>query len=138
MRERRLPKLGLLGLITDGYEPNFPGITARQEAFAREVIAELSDVAEIYFPGAALNRADIEAKVKEMNEMELDGMIITMLAYSQGSWVVRALQNNRLPLGFAVVQPNSYVEDDFDEFMLTINQASMVPRTMPAPSPEWA
>ena len=26
MRERRLPKLGLLGLITDGYEPNFPGI----------------------------------------------------------------------------------------------------------------
>ncbi|MBQ5865994.1 MAG: L-fucose/L-arabinose isomerase family protein [Oscillospiraceae bacterium] len=122
MRERRLPKLGLLGLITDGYEPNFPGITARQEAFAREVIAELSDVAEIYFPGAALNRADIEAKVKEMNEMELDGMIITMLAYSQGSWVVRALQNNRLPLGFAVVQPNSHVEDDFDEFMLTINQ----------------
>ena len=122
MRERRLPKLGLLGLITDGYEPNFPGITARQEAFAREVIAELSDVAEIYFPGAALNRADIEAKVKEMNEMELDGMIITMLAYSQGSWIVRALQNNRLPLGFAVVQPNSVVEDDFDEFMLTINQ----------------
>ena len=50
MRERRLPKLGLLGLITDGYEPNFPGITARQEAFAREIIAELSDVAEIYFP----------------------------------------------------------------------------------------
>ena len=79
MRERRLPKLGLLGLITDGYEPNFPGITARQEAFAREVIAELSDVADIYFPGAALNRADIKAKVKEMNEMELDGMIITML-----------------------------------------------------------
>ena len=41
MRERRLPKLGLLGLITDGYEPNFPGITARQEGFAREIIAEL-------------------------------------------------------------------------------------------------
>ena len=48
MRERRLPKLGLLGLITDGYEPNFPGITARQEAFAREIIAELSDVEQIF------------------------------------------------------------------------------------------
>ena len=74
MRERRLPRLGLLGLMTDGYEPNFPGITARQEAYAREIVAEMSDVAEIYFPGAALNRADIEAKVKKMNEMELDGI----------------------------------------------------------------
>ena len=122
MRERRLPKIGLLGLMTDGYEPNFPGITARQEAYARGIVEDMADVAEIYFPGAALNRADIEAKVKKMNEMELDGMLIILLTYSQGSWIVRALQNNRLPLGFAVVQPNSHVEDDFDEFMLTINQ----------------
>ena len=103
MRERRLPKLGLLGLMTDGYEPNFPGITARQEAYAREIVAEMADVCELYFPGAAMNRADIEAKVKLMNEMELDGMLIILLTYSQGSWLVRALQNNRLPLGFAVV-----------------------------------
>lgn len=122
MRERRLPRLGLLGLMTDGYEPNFPGITARQEAYAREIVAEMSDVAEIYFPGAAMNRADIEAKVKKMNEMELDGMLIILLTYSQGSWVVRALQNNRLPLGFAVVQPDSEVSDDWDELRLTVNQ----------------
>ena len=122
MRERRLPKIGLLGLMTDGYEPNFPGITARQEAYARGIEDDMADVAEIYFPGAALNRADIEAKVKKMNEMELDGLLIILLTYSQGSWIVRALQNNRLPLGFAVVQPDSHVEDDFDEFMLTINQ----------------
>lgn len=122
MRERRLPRLGLLGLMTDGYEPNFPGITARQEAYAREIVAEMSDVAEIYFPGAAMNRADIEAKVKQMNEMELDGMLIMLLTYSQGSWLVRALQNNRLPLGFAVVQPDSEVGDDWDELRLTVNQ----------------
>ena len=122
MRERRLPRLGLLGLMTDGYEPNFPGITARQEAYAREIVAEMSDVAEIYFPGAAMNRADIEAKVKKMNEMELDGMLIILLTYSQGSWAVRALQNNSLPLGFAVVQPDSEVGDDWDELRLTVNQ----------------
>lgn len=122
MRERRLPRLGLLGLMTDGYEPNFPGITARQEAYAREIVAEMSDVAEIYFPGAAMNRADIEAKVKKMNEMELDGMLIILLTYSQGSWAVRALQNNRLPLGFAMVQPDSEVGDDWDELRLTVNQ----------------
>ena len=122
MRERRLPRLGLLGLMTDGYEPNFPGITARQEAYAREIVAEMADVAELYFPGAAMNRADIEAKVKQMNEMELDGMLIMLLTYSQGSWMVRALQNNHLPLGFAVVQPDSEVGNDWDELRLTVNQ----------------
>lgn len=122
MRQRRKPRLGLLGLMTDGYEPNFPGITARQEAYAREIVADMADVAEIYFPGAAMNRADIEAKVKAMNDMELDGMLIILLTYSQGSWLVRALQNNRLPLGFAVVQPDQEVGDDWFELDLTVNQ----------------
>lgn len=122
MRQRRLPRLGLLGLMTDGYEPLFPGITARQEAYAKEIVADLSDVAEIFFPGAAMNRADIEAKVKLMNEMELDGLLIILLTYSQGSWLVRALQHNHLPLGFAIVQPDQEVEDDWDELMLTVNQ----------------
>ena len=122
MRERRLPRLGLLGLMTDGYEPIFPGITARQEAYAREIVRDLADVAEIYFPGAAMNRADIESKVRDMNSRDLDGMLIILLTYSQGSWLVRALQENHLPLGFAVVQPDQTVGDDWDELMLTVNQ----------------
>ena len=76
MRERRLPRLGLLGLMTDGYEPIFPGITSRQEAYAREIVHDLADVAEIYFPGAAMNRADIESKVRDMNSRDLDGMLV--------------------------------------------------------------
>ena len=122
MRERRLPRLGLLGLMTDGYEPIFPGITSRQEAYAREIVHDLADVAEIYFPGAAMNRADIESKVRDMNSRDLDGMLIILLTYSQGSWLVRALQENHLPLGFAVVQPDQTVGDDWDELMLTVNQ----------------
>ncbi len=122
MRERRLPKLGLLGLMTGDYEPNFPGITARQEAYARQIVASVADVAEIYFPGAALDRADIEAKVRLMNSMDLDGMLIILLTYSQGSWIVRAMQENRLPLAMAVVQPDQTVSDDWDELMLTVNQ----------------
>ena len=122
MRKRRKPKLGLLGLMTDAYEPLFPGITARQEAFVQEIIADVADIAEIYFPGAALNRADIEAKVKAMNEMDLDGLLIILLTYSQGSWIVRAMQNNRLPLGFAVVQPNHTVDNNWEELDLTVNQ----------------
>ena len=79
MRERRLPRLGLLGLMTDGYEPIFPGITSRQEAYAREIVHDLADVAEIYFPGAAMNRADIESKVRDMNSRDLPSDLFTGL-----------------------------------------------------------
>lgn len=37
----RKPKIGLLGLMAGSYEPIFPGIVARQEAFARELAAVL-------------------------------------------------------------------------------------------------
>ena len=58
----RKPKIGLLGLMAGSYEPIFPGIVARQEAFARELAASFSSVADVDFPGAALDRADIEQK----------------------------------------------------------------------------
>lgn len=122
MRENKKPRLGLLGLMTDSYEPIFSGITARQETYARQIVSDLADVVDLYFPGAAVNRLDIEAKVAMMNAMDLDGLLIILLTYSQGSWIVRAMQNNRLPLGFAVVQPDSTVEDDWDELKLTVNQ----------------
>lgn len=122
MRERRKPKLGLLGLMTGDYEPLFPGITARQEGYVREIVKDQEGVAKIYFPGAAVNRADIEAKVRQMNSMDLDGMLIILLTYSQGSWIVRALEENRLPLAMAVVQPEQSVGDDWCELDLTVNQ----------------
>lgn len=122
MRERRKPKLGLLGLMTDGYEPLFPGITARQEAYVKEIIDDMADVVDIYFPGPAGNRAEIEEKVKAMNNMDLDGMLIILLTYSQGSWIVRAMQENRLPLAMAVVQPDHTVKNDWEELDLTVNQ----------------
>jgi L-arabinose isomerase len=122
MRNYGKPKIGLLGLMTDGYEPIFPGITERQENYAREIVDSLKDTVDIYFPGAAVNRASIESRVKEFNMMELDGILIILLTYSQGSWIVRALQNNRLPIALAVVQPSQIVEESWYELDLTVNQ----------------
>ena len=118
----RKPKIGLLGLMTDGYEVTFPGIIARQEAYAREIVETLSPVADVDFPGAGLNRGRIEEIVKYFNEKEYDGILIVLLAYSQGSYLLRALQNNRLPIALAVVQPDQEVLDDFEELDLTVNQ----------------
>ena len=118
----RKPKIGLLGLMAGSYEPIFPGIVARQEAFARELAASFSSVADVDFPSAALDRADIEQKMRYFNQSDCDGVLIVLLTYSQGVWLLRALQDNRLPLALAVVQPDSRVGLDFGELDLTVNQ----------------
>lgn len=116
------PKIGLLGLMTDGYEPIFPGITDRQEKYAKELVSAVSSVADLYFPGAAKNRHEIENTVKKFNEMKLDGILIVLLTYSQGAWLVHALQDNRLPIAMVIVQPDQEVKDDWEELDLTVNQ----------------
>lgn len=122
MPELRKPRLGLLGLMTDGYEANFPGINDRQNHYALELVETMSAVADITYSGLAGNRVAIERIVHEYNELGLDGIVIVLLTYSQGSWLLRALENNRLPLALAVVQPDQEVGDDWDELRLTVNQ----------------
>ena len=116
------PKIGLLGLMTEGYEPIFPGITERQVKYAGELVAKLAPAAELDFPGPGLNRRVIEENVSYFNEKKYDGILIVLLAYSQGAFLLRALQNNRLPIALAVVQPDTEVLDDFEELDLTVNQ----------------
>ena len=120
--EARKPRLALLGLMTDGYEATFPGIIERQTKYARELVATISQVADVSFDGIGLNRQSIETLVAGYNAANLDGMVIVLLAYSQGAYLTRALENNRLPLALAVVQPDQEVGDDWVELDLTVNQ----------------
>lgn len=116
------PKVGLLGLMYGPYEPIFPGITARQERFAQSVADGLKDIADVYFPGAAIGREKIEGIVKKFNDMELDGIIILLLTYCQSSLVVRALESNILPIMLACIQPEQTVRNEWMEIDLTVNQ----------------
>lgn len=116
------PRLGLLGLVTDGYEPIFPGIMERQARYADEIVKSVSDVVDLYFPGVAVNKDSIEDRVREFNSKNLDGILIILLTYSHGSWILKALQQNSLPLALAVVQPDQVVKDDWEELDLTVNQ----------------
>jgi len=122
MQAYRKPKIGLLGLMTDGYEPIFNGITKRQEDYAREMVEKVSGSVDVVFPGAAKNRPEIEATVKAFNDEGLDGILIVLLTYNQGTWLVRALQDNNLPIAMAVVQPDQTVGLDWTELDLTVNQ----------------
>ena len=122
MQAQNKPRLGVLALMLEGYEPLFPGITARQHAYVEEVVSSLSEVAECVFPRVALSRADIEAIVAGFNAQGLDGILILLLTYSQGQYLVHAMQRNSLPLALALVQPDETVGDDFEELELTVNQ----------------
>ncbi|MBR6185559.1 MAG: arabinose isomerase [Clostridia bacterium] len=116
------PRLGVLALMLEGYEPLFPGITQAQTDYVRQVIAGLAKEADCVFPRIALNRRDIEEMTRQYNREELDGILIFLCSYSQGQYLVRAMQENRLPLALALIQPDETVGENFEEWELTVNQ----------------
>lgn len=121
-QSKSLPRLGVLALMLESYEPLFPGITAQQHAYVEEVLRDLSGTADFVFPKIALGREDIEQITRKFNEQGLDGILILLLSYSQGQYLVHAMQDNRLPLALALIQPDETVGDDFGELELTVNQ----------------
>ena len=69
-----------------------------------------------------MNRAQIESLVAQYNYEKLDGILILLLTYSQGAYLVRALEENHLPLALALIQPEQTVRPDFIEWDYTVNQ----------------
>jgi len=122
MIEKRKPRIGLLGIMQELYDKDLPGITKRQESYARDIINQLSDVADWEFPKAARNRDDIEEVLGQFNQDGLDGVMIVMLTYGPAMRTVRALQNNNLPLLLANTQPVPVVGKAWDMADLTYNQ----------------
>jgi len=122
MLEQRKPKIGLLGIMHGLYDESQPEITRNQEQFARDVVRSLSPYADVDFPRAAKNRADIESIVEGFNHGGFDGILVVMLLYSPGFRLVRALEENRLPLMLANIQPLPSVTADWDWRRLTTNQ----------------
>jgi len=117
------PKIGLLGLMAGGYEPIFEGITKRQIGYARELVEAVKDTVELVFEEPGIDRTSVERIVKGYNMRDdLDGILIVLLTYHQGSWILRALQENNLPIALCVVQPDQEIGTDWDELRLTVNQ----------------
>lgn len=122
MTENRRPKIGLLGLMTDGYEATFPGIMEQQRRYALSIADMLSGDIELIFEEIGANRKSIEKITADYNARGLDGILIVLLAYSQGAWLLKAMQNNKLPVAVAVLQTDDEVQETFEEYELTINQ----------------
>lgn len=120
--QRTKPKIGVLGIMQELYDKSLPGITERQEEYARSVCEQLSEVADWDFPKAVRNRDDIEEVLGDFNHKDLDGVMIMMLTYGPAMRTVRALQKNNLPILLANIQPEPEVTTDWDMADLTYNQ----------------
>ena len=116
------PKIGFLGMMTDIYDESQPEVTANQEKFAKEVVDRFKDSLDIDFPGIAKSREEIERIVKYFNDKEYDGMMVVNLIYSPSGFLIQALQNNKLPLLIACIQPLPSVTKDWNWSFLTTNQ----------------
>ncbi len=118
----RKPRIGLLGMMIEGYEPIFPGIIRNQNEYAKKIVTQLQEYADITFDSIATNRKEIEETVKDYNDRNLDGILMVMFAYSHSGWIINTMQSNRLPLAFAILQPDEAMLPGFTEYDFTINQ----------------
>lgn len=119
---QKKPRLGVLALMLEDYLPLFPGIDRAQTEFVQKLLQKLEPAADFVFPHVAMNRRQIEELTAQYNYQQLDGILILLLTYSQGAYLVRALEENHLPLALALVQPEQTVRADFIEWDYTVNQ----------------
>jgi L-arabinose isomerase len=116
------PRIGLLGIMQALYDDMIPGITEHQAEYARAVARQLADSAEVVFGAPARDRADVEARVRELLSDGVDGVMIVMLTYGPAMRTVRALSGAAVPLLLANIQPERAVTPEWDMDDLTYNQ----------------
>jgi L-arabinose isomerase len=116
------PKIGLLGIMQSLYDDMLPGVTERQAGYAREVAAALGEVADVVVTAPAKERADAEARMRELEGRGLDGLLVINLTYGPGMRVARLLAETKLPICLANIQPVAAVTAEWDMGDLTYNQ----------------
>ena len=121
MSERK-PRIGILGIMQDLYDDMIPGIAQRQEGYAAELAAHLSDVGE-FIPSKPIKyREDAERAMREFEGSDLDGLMVVMLTYGPAMRVARLLSESRLPVLLANIQPEPNVTPAWDMDDMTYNQ----------------
>jgi len=116
------PRIGLLGVMQSLYDDMLPGITERQAAYAREVAAALSGVADVEVAPPVKERADAERVMADLSGRGLDGLLVVMLTYGPAMRVARLLAETPLPICLANIQPVPSVTPEWDMGDLTYNQ----------------
>jgi L-arabinose isomerase len=116
------PRIGILGIMQDLYDEMIPNIAQRQEGYAREIAVHLADVAE-FIPSKPIKyREDAERAMREFEDADLDGVMVVMLTYGPAMRVARLLNESRLPILMANIQPDPNVTPAWNMDDMTYNQ----------------
>ena len=83
------------------YDEMLPGISERQEAYAREIGAALAGVADVHVSAPVKDRDGIDDAVREFEHDGVDGLLVVMLTYGPAMRVARAFAETRLPICLA-------------------------------------
>src|SRR6187200_2622226 len=116
------PRIGVLGVMQRLYDEMLPGIGERQAAYAQELAAALDGAAALTVMPPVKDRDDVEGAMRELEGLDLDGLLVVMLTYGPAMNVARALADTRLPVCIANTQPVPEVTDGWDMADLTYNQ----------------
>jgi L-arabinose isomerase len=116
------PRIGLFGIMQELYDEMIPGITETQARYAADLAARLGGNIEVVLAPPVRNRADAEAVMREFENSDLDGLLITMLTYGPAMRVARLLATSRLPICLANIQPEPAVTAEWDMADMTYNQ----------------
>jgi L-arabinose isomerase len=116
------PRIGILGIMQDLYDETIPNIAQRQERYAHEIAVHLADVAE-FIPSKPIKyREDAERAMREFENADLDGVMVVMLTYGPAMRVARLLNESRLPILLANIQPDPNVTPAWNMDDMTYNQ----------------
>jgi L-arabinose isomerase len=116
------PRIGILGIMQDLYDEMIPNIAQRQEGYAREIAVHLADVAEFIPSKPVKYREDAERAMREFENADLDGVMVVMLTYGPAMRVARLLNESRLPILMANIQPDPDVTPAWNMDDMTYNQ----------------
>lgn len=116
------PQIGLLGIMQELYDEMIPGITEHQATYAAAVAEQLQPVADVRFLRPARNREDVEQLMRELLDVDVDGVMIVMLTYGPALRTVHALAGARVPLLLANIQPEREITAAWTMDNLTYNQ----------------
>ncbi len=116
------PRIGLLGIMQSLYDDMLPGVTERQAAYAADVANALQPVADVVVTAPVKERGDAEARMRELEGRDLDGLLVINLTYGPAMRVARLLAEARIPICLANIQPVPAVTAEWDMGDLTYNQ----------------
>ncbi len=120
--EPRKPRVGLLALTLELYERLAPALRPGREQWVRNaVLPALEPAADVVFGGAAFRRADVDARVAEIEAAGCDALLVVLLTYSPSQIALPALRATHLPIVVWNTQELFAVDDAFTDDLMVAN-----------------